>query len=291
MAPSTYCMMIALASALAAASCARGDAASPAVVALVNGDKITVEHLNGMLGSDTPLSGGDNDHARQKASQTLERLIDRELLVQRAYEAGLDRNPRVVRSLENVKRHILAQAYVERVAQAAPGGTPEEVRAFYHDHPALFEQRRIYTLTELAAALPAGKLQALRDHAVKARSIDEVEQWLRAGGLPFTSATLAKPAERLPIEFLVRLSEMRTGEIEAFPAAGGAWVVQMLGHEAASLSEEAAAPIIARYLTDRIQYAGDFSTTSNAGRPGIAAAPDRSLPQGVKKGIAGLPSP
>jgi len=79
-------------------------------------------------------------------AQAVERVIDRELLVQKALEAGLDRDPLVKDSIDNARRQVLAQAYLDRTASGANRPSREEVRAFYAENPALFAERRVYRM-------------------------------------------------------------------------------------------------------------------------------------------------
>src|SRR5262245_48442438 len=50
------------------------------------------------------------------SAQMLERIIDQELLVQKAQHAGLERDPRVKDTLETVRRAVLAHAYIDQMA-------------------------------------------------------------------------------------------------------------------------------------------------------------------------------
>src|SRR5207237_455166 len=127
--------------ALALVACAQG-AESPAgaVVARVNGGAISVEQLHAALA------------ASASATQALERAIDQELLVQRAIAEKIDRDPRVQRQLESNRRQLLAHAYLERAAYPQAHSTPEEIHSFYLLNPALFGERRIYSLRELDVA-------------------------------------------------------------------------------------------------------------------------------------------
>lgn len=232
------------------------------LAARVNGTGISVQQLSG---------------ARQgPPSQLLERVIDRELLVQQALDAKLDAEPQVVQAMEEARREVLAQAWLERAA-AKVRTAPEEVSAFYDANPALFAQRRIYRLRELGVTIPADQIDQVRAEAANARDLDDVSGWLKWRGLkvgPVTGATQA--AEQLPLGYLPVLARMREGEIAVFPSALGAAVVQLVQAQDAPLGEEQAAPLIAKFLagrkklelaqvevkrlraTARIEYVGDF---------------------------------
>lgn len=232
------------------------------LAARVNGTEISVQQVSG---------------ARQGApAQLLERVIDRELLVQQALEAKLDSDPKVVQAMEDARRQVLAQAWLERAA-AKVKTTPEEVSAFYAANPALFAQRRIYRLRELGVTIAPDQIEQVRAEAANSRDLDEVSGWLKWRGLkvgPVTGATQA--AEQLPLGYLPTLSRMREGEIAVFPSALGAVVVQLVQAQDEPLGEEQAAPLIAQFLAGRqklelaeaeakrlraaahIEYVGDF---------------------------------
>jgi EpsD family peptidyl-prolyl cis-trans isomerase len=172
----------------------------------------------------------------------LEKVIERELLVQKALEAGLDKDPLVAEHLDNSRRQVLAQAYLERLA-AGTKPTPAEVRAFYNDNPALFAERRIYRVRELAASAPA--------ETIGAGDLDEIAAALRARGARYSVTTYTQPAEELPLAFLPKLSRMKAGEIAVFPVPGGATMIQLIHAEAAPLSAEQANALIEQFLAGR----------------------------------------
>jgi EpsD family peptidyl-prolyl cis-trans isomerase len=68
-----------------------------------------------------------SEQAKQAAAQTLERIIDQELLVQKALKDKLDRDPQVMQSIEDAKQQILARAYIERAAAASSMESWEEI--------------------------------------------------------------------------------------------------------------------------------------------------------------------
>ena len=187
--------------------------------------------------------------------EALERVIDTELLVQRALELHLERDADVAAALEAARRRVLAQAYVDTLAA---GAVPrDEIRAFYDGNPPLFAERRVYRLRELVVSAPAELVDTLAAQAARAASLDELATWLERRDARFSRVTLSEPAEELPLAYLPRLARMKDGEIAVFPrpgyagAAGGASVIQVEHAEAAPLSELEAQPVIERFLAAR----------------------------------------
>lgn len=213
------------------------DRSQAQLAARVNGTEISLRELR----SAAPGS----------VAQALEKVIDRELLVQKALAAKLDRDPQVMQALENARRQLLAQAYLERAASAAAGSTRDEVRAFYAENPALFAERRIYRLRELVVSAPAEMIDVLRAEAAKARDLEEVAAWLRSRNAKYSVDALTQPAEQLPLSFLPQLARMKAGEIAVFATPLGASAIQLVHAEEAPLSEQQAAPLIEQFLAGR----------------------------------------
>jgi EpsD family peptidyl-prolyl cis-trans isomerase len=256
-------LLLLLAPWLAVASgCGRveGSAAGPHVAARVNGMEISAQQLT---------AGG-----RQAAGQALERVIDRELLVQKAIDARLDRDPQVVQAIDSSRRQILAQAYL----QTLPAGkvSAAEVRTFYQENPALYAERRIYRVRELQIAAPVERIDLLQDEAARARDLEDVVLWVSAHGLKYRISSITEPAEEVPLAQLPQLARMREGEIAVFSTPLGASVVQLVVATHAALTEAQAAPQIEQFLAGRkrlevaaaevrklrqaasIEYAGEF---------------------------------
>lgn len=227
-------LALAVLAAVAAAGCERASASragGPVIVARVNGSEISTREAAG--------------------AQSLDKIIDRELLVQKALAEGLDRDPQVVQSIDSARRQLLAQAWLERAAGTLARSSAEEVRSFYAANPALFGERRIYRLRELAVSAPAELLDVLRTEAARARELDEVAAWLRQRNASFSAFNATQPAEQVPLSQLPELARMKPGDIAVFATAGGASVVQLLHAEEAPLSEQQAAGVIEQFLAAR----------------------------------------
>lgn len=222
------------------------------------------------------VNGVEISSAETPSAQALERVIERELLVQQALAAGLDHDPEVRRAVDDARRRVLAQAWLDRRAAPRAQATREEVRAFYGENPALFAERRVYRLRELTVPAGAQLVEWLRARTAEAKDLEELAEWLRGRNVRFSAATLAAPAEHLPLGILPRLARMQPGEIAVFALPPGASVIELLHAEAAPLDEEEAAPLIEEFLARRkrlelaeaelkrlrqvaaIEYVGDF---------------------------------
>jgi EpsD family peptidyl-prolyl cis-trans isomerase len=187
----------------------------------------------------------------QNASQALEKVIERELLVQKALAAGLEADPAVADAIDAARRQVLAQAYLERVSATLPKPTREEVRAFYSENPALFAERRIYRVRELAVSAPAEMIDVVRAESARAKELDEVAAWLKGRNARFSATTYTQPAEQLPLAFLPHMARMKAGEIAVFATPLGASVIQLIHAEEAPLGAEQANALIEQFLAGR----------------------------------------
>ena len=247
--------------ALVPLGCQRAAAERPAtfVAAKVNGVEISL-----------PRASSGN----AGLAQALDRIIDRELLAQAALQDGLERDPLVLEAIENARREVLARAWLERRVRKST--IESQVSGFYAENPALFAQRRIYRLNELAVSAPAELVDTLRGELEGAGDLDAAAARLRARSLHFTSRAVTAPAEKLPLAYLPRLARMKAGDVAVFAAPSGAAVVQVAQVDEAPLRLEQAAPLIEQFLAGkqrlevaaaeakrlreaaRIEYIGDF---------------------------------
>ena len=211
------------------AGCERAAAERSAaqLAAKVNGAEISVRQLR--------------NAGAAGAGPALEKVIERELLVQQALRAGLDRDPVVKESIDASRRQNLAQAWLDKVV-AGRAVSREEVRAFYAEHPELFAERRVYRVRE-TRVLPAERV----------------------------------PLAHLPR--LARLAAGESVVFDA-PSEGGTLEVQVVQAEDAPLSEAQATALIEQFLAGRkrlalasaevrrlrevatIEYAGEFKRSN-----------------------------
>jgi len=264
----------------------RKDQARVEVAARVGSDEVTVEQIQLVLQQQRQLRP---EQAEAASRQILERLIDQQLAVRKADALQLDREPRVVQQLEAARREVLARAYVEKVGEAVARPTPEEIKAYYDDKPALFGERRIYSIQELAIEARPEQVPALRESLAASKSIGEFIETLKANDYRFAGNQAVRAAEQLPANSLEAFSRMKDGQAALVPSPGGVQVVVLAGSRSQPVSEEQARPAIEQMLLGErrrkrveedmkalraaadIEYLGRFAAPA-ASAPGAAAS-------------------
>lgn len=213
--------------------------------AKVNREEITVHQINAVLQQQRGVTPELADEASRRA---LERLIDQELALQKAEEMKVDRDPRVLQVIESARRDILSRAYVERIGEGAAKPTPAEVKKYYDDNPALFKERRLYQLQELAVEAAPGQIDMLRGKLEAAKKIGEFVEYLNAYNFKFTDNRAVRGAEQLPLGALPALAKLKDGQAILNPTPTGAQVVVLTGSRAQPVDEERAGKAIEQFL-------------------------------------------
>lgn len=213
-------------------------------VVRVNNDEITLRQVEYVL-AHLP-EGQREDEAL--VGKIMEQFVDQQLLLQKALENRLDQDSHVMLALEQTRRQILAQAYLDRVSAAADAPAEDEIRAYYRGHPELFAQRRIYRLQQIVAskALSRAELEAM---AQGAGGASELIEWLQHNRQLVGVETSLSPAEKISTEILPRLHAMKKGQRLVWETPEHNVVVVLLGSSLQPLSEAQAAPLITKYLS------------------------------------------
>ena len=260
--------------------------------AKVNKEEITVHQINFVLQQQRGLKPEQADAA---SKQILERLIDQELAMQKAEDLKLDRDPRVVQQLEASKREIIARAYVEKTGEAAAKPTAEAIQKYYDEHPALFKERRIYSIQELTIEATPDQVPTLREHLQGAKSINDFVDYLKSGGFKFTGNQAVRAAEQLPLNMVDAFAKMKDGQAVLAPTPTGAQVIVLAGSRSEPVDEARARPAIEQFLWNdakrklleadmkslreaaKIEYVGKFAEAA-ASAPAGASAPAAAAP-------------
>lgn len=279
---------VALLTILLAACGANKDTPATQVAAKVNKEEISVHQINFMM---QQQRGIKPEQANVASKQILERLVDQELAVQKAQELKLDRDPRVVQQLEAAKRDIIARAYLEKTGEAAGKPTPEEVSKYYADRRALFKERRVYNIQEIAIQAKPEQVEGLRLKLAASKTVNDFVEYLKANNFQFAGNQAVRPAEQLPLNMLDTFAKMKDGQAMLVPSANGAQAIVLNSSKSEPVDEVRAKPAIEQFLLNdakrklidanmkamrasaKIEYLGKFAAAADAASATPAPAP------------------
>lgn len=272
--------------------------------AKVNGTSITIEQIRVAA---QPDGAPDGKIAKEAGARALEQLINQQLLVQQAEQNKLAQDPVTARALQRAREGVLASAWIDKVVGAAKPDDAQ-IAKYYDDNPALFAQRRVYRLLQLAVpgddALNAKLNQQIKelDHGNDRNTLmQRLAGWLQSQGIQFRPNSVVQAAEQLPIELAPRFAQMQAGDWLLLKTPGGYQVLQVAALQEQPMTREQARSFIEKVLTARartqateneikrlraaakIEYFGEYqgAKAANAGPaqeslPGTGAEPAKS---------------
>lgn len=245
-----FLFLLLIGSSVVLTSCGKKDEATSKksdtqVVAMVNGDEITIHQVNFQLQRMGQMSEAQGKAA---AKQVLARLVEMQLLKQKAIETKLDKDPAVLQAMESSKDQMLAQAYLEKLLSKTPKTSTAEIDTFYKEHPELFENRRVFRLQELVVSVNKDKFAETETSLKGIKGINEIATWLKDKNLPFTINSNVKAAEQLPLELLKKLQVLKDGEVLIVTTATGLNVVHIAASQVVPITRAKATPVIEQYF-------------------------------------------
>ena len=277
----------AAAAALALAGCENKSATVAApLAAKVNDDVITVPQIEYVVQQQRGLRP---EQAEAASRLVLQRLVEQQLAVQKAQQLKLDREPRVLQQLDAARREVLARAYFDKAGEAAAKPSAEEVARYYEEHPALFAQRRIYSLQEFQIEARPEQVASLKTQLTQAKNVNQFIEVLKANDLRFSGAQAVRSAEQLPIASLGAFAAMKDGQAVLNATPGGAQLIVLAGSRAQPVTLQQATPAIEQFLLNarkrelvaaqlkslrdaaRIEYLGAYADAAAASAPAPAA--------------------
>jgi len=267
---------------------APADTTGSEVVAKVNGDELTAGQLQIALQKQRGMRPDAGDAA---AKQVLDQLIDEQIVAQKAIAAKLDKDPKVIAQLESARRDILARRFLESAAETAGKPADDAVRKFYDSRPALFAQRKVYTLQRVDIQAPDDRRTEVDAHVQSLKSAAELADWLKSQKLAFTTRQEQDAAEQLPPVVLDKVAAMKEGQSVVVPSQTGVAALTLISSASAPKSLDDARPAIEQFLANqgrrevimdlqktlrdgaKVEYQGRFAALATAGGAGALPVP------------------
>ncbi len=235
---------------LVVAGCGDDKAPKPSqVLARVNGQEITVLQLNYLLAQ----NANQPETQQRSKQQLLEELIQQELLVQKADDLKLDRNPNVLQALEFTKRQVLAQAAYGQLSGSDKPMAESEIRTYYNAHPQLFAERQVYELTVFLVPVTALN-DALKQGLNGSHNEIETSQLLDQAKVAYTRTASKVPAEVLPPQVVEPLRKINPGDIVQVQEGDNMVLMQLKArHEVPLTLENARETVVALMNNGKLQ--------------------------------------
>jgi EpsD family peptidyl-prolyl cis-trans isomerase len=220
-------------------------AAVTQVVARVNDRDITLAQLAHAL-----QAQGDPITSPTAVEETIESLIDEQLLVSEAVAQGFHREPTVAQALEHAHVQALARLYAQRVVFPHEPLDEAVLLDYYYNNPELFSQRRIYQVT--AYVLHQADLSEYIQAELRSMpSVQGIPEVLERYGIAYEVRALTRAAEQLPIEALPNFALARVGDLIVLQPHDGQRTLMLInGIQDSPVDRERALPIIRQYLTN-----------------------------------------
>ena len=220
-----------------------GKKATGQVVAVVNGDEITLDELNTELNSVNLPPSADKKLAMR---QLLQQVVDRRLLAQTAKGQGLDRDPAYVTQQRRMNEDLLVRMYAKKSADTIPVPTASEIDKYIAEHPMIFGSRTRYKLDQIRFEMPAdpSKLKALEtDH-----SMDAITARLTSMGIKFQRGNSALDSGSVAPAALKQVTSLPPGEPFITPAGRQIAVSVITGTEPLPVPEAQVRPLAVQAL-------------------------------------------
>ena len=264
------------------------DTAGSEAVAKVNGDELTAAQLAIALLKQRGMRPDAGDAA---SKQVLDQLIDEEIVAQKAVTAKLDKDPKVVAQIEAARRDILARRFLESAADTAAKPADDAVQKFYDGRPALFAQRKVYTLQRVDIQAPDDRRTEVDAHVQSFKTPAELTDWLKSQKLAFTTKQEQDAAEQLPPIVLDKVATMKEGQSIVVPSQFGVAALTLISSAPAPKSLVDARPAIEQFLANqgrrevimnlqktvrdgaKVEYQGRFAALAAASGDGLVPSP------------------
>lgn len=183
------------------------------VVATVDGKDVTIHELNAELqGINLP-----DDPERQKLAKqlALQAVISRKILADIATERQLDKSPEFLLQERRTREALLVKLLQSKIASGIAKPTRSEAEQFMRDNPALFAERKIFDLDQIAFERPDNltKLKSLEP----LQTMDQVEQQLIADGVKYKRQPGKLDSVGANPELIKRIAALPPGEVFIVP--------------------------------------------------------------------------
>lgn len=185
------------------------DAPTGQVAATVNGKEITVIDVRQEAGTATP--------SKEMEQAALRSIIIRRLLSDEATKEEIDKLPATVIMQEKARQMVLVDALTNKIRESSPKPSRDEALQFISDHPASFDQRRIFLVDQII--IPTST-PALLKAIEPLNTMTEIEQVLSQRKVQYQKAVGSIDALSISADAAEKIAQLPDDSVFASPENG-----------------------------------------------------------------------
>jgi len=252
------------------------------VVAVVNGEEITLQELNTEL---SELKIPENADKKEARRAVLQQIVNRRLLAQAAKTDGVDRDPAYISAQRRLSEQLLVSMYGKKAMDTVGVPGTAEINKFMAQNPTLFSQRTLYKLDQIQFEMPADpkSLKALEG----AHTMDAVAEILTKMGVKFARGAGSFDSGKIPPQMLKQILALKPGEPFIVPAgeAGKGLVNVITGSTPIAIPQDQARALAAQaYRNQALGKLGEQRLNEAKAKAKIEYQPGYEPPAPAKKG-------
>lgn len=277
---------LAVTMAVALVACGKGESKSGQALVKVGKEEVTALQLNEELQRvNVPVA-----QQAQARKQVLESLVDRQIVLNQAMEEKVDRDPKVVQSIERAKALIIAQAYMQNKTGTPAKPTRDEIAQYFDKNPALFAQRKTMELRQLNLAT-SDLSDDLKKEIDSAKSIDDVAAFMERNNIKFARQQISRSTADLAPALSEKIVNLPKGQLFIVREGDRSTLMTVADIKDTPVTLQASEAQIAQFLTNarvkeaataelaRLRAATKIEYQNKADEPGAApAAPVAGAP-------------
>ncbi len=222
-----------------------GKKATGQVVAVVNGEEVTIDELNAELKGASLPPTVDRKMAMR---QLLQQVVERRLLAQSAKEQGFDRDPVYIMEQRKMNEDLLVRMYAKKTADTIPVPDGKAVDAYIAANPQVFAGRVKYDLDQLTFDLPKDPSQLKSLEADQ--NMTEIKASLTRLGIKFQTGTGAMDSGVVDPATLQQILARRNEPFIA-PAGGRVVVSSIIGESPLTVPADQMKPLAVQSIREK----------------------------------------
>lgn len=259
------------------------------VVAVVNGEEITLQELNAEMGGAQAAEGADAQDVRNRA---LNNIISRRLLSEVAEEEQIASSPEYIIRRRQMEDALLVQMLSQKIARELDEPTAAELEAFIAENPQMFARRTIFALDQIRFQPPTR--DDYLEQLAATQTMADVVAVLNRLGIQFQRGNARVDSASVPTNMFNQIVQVGSSEPFVVPAPGMVTVSHVLASQAAPIAGEQAQTVATNALRQRT-VATELEERLEAAKAeaGIDYQPDFGPPPEASPAIAptGAPTP